>query len=75
LILERKIKTASRSAYWNLGLPGRFTAMMHQSDPNTNRRNDISDDNVYTSWIISGAVVLAIVIAVFAFISTGSMID
>ncbi len=48
---------------------------MHQSNPNTHQRNDISDDYVYTSWIISGAVVLAIVIAVFAFISTGSTIE
>ena len=45
--------------------------MTYQSDPNTNRRNDIRDDTSYTHWIIGGVVALAIVIAAAAFISTG----
>jgi len=47
------------------------TIMTYQSDPNTNRRNDIRDDTSYTHWIIGGVVALAIVIAAAAFISTG----
>ena len=46
--------------------------MTYQSDPNTNRRNDISDDTSYTHWIIGGVVALAIVIAATAFTSTGN---
>jgi hypothetical protein len=48
------------------------TIMTYQSDPNTNRRNDIRDDTSYTHWIIGGVVALAIVIAAAAFISTGN---
>src|SRR5450759_5862049 len=44
----------------------------YQSDPNTNRRNDIRDNSSYTHWIIGGVVGLAIVIAAAAFISTGA---
>ena len=49
--------------------------MTYQSDANTNRRSDKSDDTFYTSWIIGGGVVLAIVIAAVAFISTGNNPD
>ena len=38
-------------------------------------RSDIRDDNFYRSWIIGGGIVLAIVIAVLAFISTGTYPD
>ena len=48
------------------------TIMTYQSDPNSNRRNDIRDDRSYTHWIIGGVVALAIVIAAVAFISTGN---
>jgi hypothetical protein len=51
------------------------TIMTYQSDPNTNRRNDIRDDTSYTHWIIGGVVALAIVIAAAAFISTGNNPD
>ena len=46
--------------------------MTYQSDPNTNRRNDKSDDTYCTSCIMGGGVMLAIVIAAVAFLSTGS---
>jgi hypothetical protein len=49
--------------------------MTYQSDPDANRRSDISDDTFYTSWIIGGGIVLAIVIAAVAFISTGNKPD
>ena len=49
--------------------------MTYQSDPNSNRRNDIRDDRSYTHWIIGGVVALAIVIAAIAFISTGNYPD
>jgi hypothetical protein len=51
------------------------TIMTYQSDPNSNRRNDIRDDRSYTHWIIGGVVALAIVIAAVAFISTGNYPD
>ena len=51
------------------------TIMTYQSDPNTNRRNDIRDDTSYTHWIIGGVVALAIVIAAAAFISKGNNPD
>src|SRR4029453_6387722 len=35
-------------------------------------RSDIRDDNFYRSWIIGGGIVLAIVIAALAFMSTGN---
>jgi len=56
-------------------VPSGLTNMTYENDPNTNRRRDISDDSFYTSWIISGGVVLAIVIAAVAFISTGNKPD
>jgi hypothetical protein len=46
--------------------------MTYQNDPNTNRRSDISDDNFYTSWIVGGGIVFAVVIAAIAFVSTGN---
>ena len=42
--------------------------MTYQSD----LRSDIRDDKFYISWIIRGGIVLAIVIASVAFISTGN---
>jgi len=51
------------------------TIMTYQSDPNSNRRNDIRDDRSYTHWIIGGVVTLAIVIAAAAFTSTGNNPD
>ena len=48
-----------------------LTTMTDQSD----LRSDIRDDKFYISWIIRGGVVLALVIAVLAFISTGSYPD
>ena len=42
--------------------------MTYQSDT----RRDKRDDKFYTSWIIRGGIVLAIVIAALAFISTGT---
>jgi cytochrome c-type biogenesis protein CcmH/NrfG len=45
--------------------------MTDQSD----LRSDIRDDKFYISWIIRGGVVLALFIAVLAFISTGSYPD
>ena len=73
LIFDRvKRKTASRRPTWNLGRPGRLTGMTYQSDPNTNRRSDKRDDTYCTSCIVSWGVVLAIVIAAVAFLSTGS---
>jgi hypothetical protein len=57
---------------WNLGGPGRLTGMTYQSDPNTNRRSDKSDDTYCTSCIMGWGVMLAIVIAAVAFLSTGS---
>jgi hypothetical protein len=49
--------------------------MTYQSDPNTNRRNDKIDDMFCTSRIIGGGVVLAIVVAAVAFLSTGNSPD
>ena len=73
LIFDRvKRKTASRRPTWNLGRPVRLTGMTYQSDPNTNRRSDKSDDTYCTSCIVSSGVVLAIAIAAVAFLSTGS---
>ena len=46
--------------------------MTYQSDPNTNRRSDKSDDTYCTSCIIGGGVMLAIVIAAVAFLSRGA---
>ena len=46
--------------------------MTYQSDPNTNRRSDKSDDTYCKSCIMGWGVVLAIVIAAIAFLSTGS---
>ena len=46
--------------------------MTYQSDPNTNRRSDKSDDTYCRSCIMGGGVMLAIVIAAVAFLSTGS---
>ena len=48
-----------------------LTIMTYQSDT----RRDKRDDKFYTSWIIRGGIVLAIVIAVLAFISTGTYPD
>ncbi|MGB8093966.1 MAG: hypothetical protein WCF62_25180, partial [Pseudolabrys sp.] len=48
------------------------TGMTYQSDPNTNRRSDKSDDTYCRSCIMGGGVMLAIVIAAVAFLSTGS---
>ena len=45
--------------------------MIDQSDPRTDKR----DDRFYTSWIVRGGIVLALVIAVLAFISTGNYPD
>jgi cytochrome c-type biogenesis protein CcmH/NrfG len=45
--------------------------MTDQSDV----RRDKRDDKFYTSWIIRGGVVLALVIAVLAFISMGNYPD
>ena len=45
--------------------------MTYQSDT----RRDKRDDKFYISWIIRGGVVLAIVIAALAFISTGTYPD
>jgi hypothetical protein len=42
--------------------------MTYQSET----RRDKRDDKFYISWIIRGGIVLAIVIAVLAFISTGT---
>ena len=75
LILERvkeKERAPRGGPTWNLGRPGRLTGMTYQSDPNTNRRSDKSDDTYCTSCIVSWGVVLAIVIAAVAFLSTGS---
>ena len=49
--------------------------MTYQSDPNTNRRSDKSDDTYCKSCIIGGGVVLASVIAAVAFLSTGNSRD
>ena len=38
-------------------------------------RRDKRNDKFYISWIIRGGIVLAIVIAAFAFISTGTYPD
>ena len=45
-----------------------LTTMTYKSD----LRSDIRDDNFYRSWIIGGGIVLAIVIAALAFMSTGN---
>jgi hypothetical protein len=45
--------------------------MTDQSEPTTNRRSNKIDDTFYTSWIVSGCVAIAIIVAVFAFISAG----
>jgi hypothetical protein len=45
--------------------------MTYQSET----RRDKRDDKFYIAWIIRGGIVLAIVIAAFAFISTGSYPD
>jgi cytochrome c-type biogenesis protein CcmH/NrfG len=45
--------------------------MTYQSET----RRDKRDDKFYTSWIIRGGIVLAIVIAALAFISTGTYTD
>jgi len=78
LILER-VKEKERAPRgvptWNLGRPGRLTGMTYQSDPNTNRRSDKSDDAYCKSCIIGGGVVLASVIAAVAFLSTGNSRD
>ena len=76
LILERAKERPPRGVpTWNFGHPVTLTAMTYQSDANTNRRSNRSDDIFYTSWIIGGGVVLAIVIAAVAFISTGNKPD
>jgi len=48
-----------------------LTIMTYQSDT----RRDKRDDKFYTSWIIRGGIVLAIVIAALAFTSTGNYPD
>ena len=48
-----------------------LTIMTDQSE----LRRDKRDDKFYTSWIIRGGVVLALIVAVLAFISTGSYPD
>ena len=48
-----------------------LTIMTYQSDA----RRDKRDDKFYTSWIIRGGIVLAIVIAALAFTSTGNYPD
>ena len=45
--------------------------MTYQSDI----RRDKRDDKFYISWIVRGGIVLAIVIAALAFISTGTYPD
>jgi hypothetical protein len=73
LIFDRvKRKTASQRFTWNCGRPVWLTGMTYQSDPNTNPRSDKRDDTYCTSCIVSWGVVLAIVIAAVAFLSTGS---
>jgi hypothetical protein len=49
--------------------------MTYQSDPDTNRRSDKSDDAYCTSYMMGWCVVLAIVIAAAAFLSTGNNSD
>jgi hypothetical protein len=49
--------------------------MTYQGEPNTNRRSNKIDDTFYTSWIVGGGVAIAIVTAVFAFISAGDNPD
>jgi hypothetical protein len=46
--------------------------MTYQSDPNNNRRSDKNDDAYCKSCIMGWGVVVAIVIAAPAFLSTGS---
>ena len=76
LILERAKERPPRGVpTWNFGHPVTLTAMTYQSDANTNRRSNRSDDIFYTSWIIGGGIVLAIVIGAVAFISTGNKPD
>jgi hypothetical protein len=49
--------------------------MTYENETNKNRRRDINDDAHYRHWIIGGAVVVAIVIAAAAFLSTGNYAD
>jgi hypothetical protein len=44
----------------------------YQNDPNMNRRNNISDETSYTSWIIGGAVMLAVILGIFMLVGGGS---
>ena len=48
-----------------------LTIMTYQSETRREKR----DDKFYTSWIVRGGIVLAIVIAALAFISTGTYPD
>ena len=49
--------------------------MTYQSERNINRRSNRIDDTLYTSWIVGGGVAIAIVVAVFAFVSFGNNPD
>ncbi len=69
------ILSISRLPSWNFRRPAWLVVMTYQSDSNTNRRNNKIDDIFCTSWIVGGGVGIAIVIAVFAFISTGDNPD
>jgi len=45
------------------------------TDDQSELRRDKRDDKFYISWIIRGGIVLTLVIAAFAFLSTGNYPD
>ena len=53
-----------------LAARSKLTTMTYESDTREKR-----DDKFYTWWVIRGGIVLAIVIAALAFISTGTYPD
>jgi hypothetical protein len=74
LILKRAKEKKGRLATFLVGTSAarsELTIMTYQSET----RRDKRDDKFYTSWIIRGGIVLAIVIAALAFISTGTYTD
>jgi hypothetical protein len=44
----------------------------YQNDPNMKRRNNVSDETSYTSWIIGGAVMLAVILGIFMLVGGDS---
>jgi hypothetical protein len=44
----------------------------YPNDPNMNRRDNIRDETSYTSWIIGGIVMLAVILGIFMLVGRDS---